>query len=329
MALSQTSQSFETELRSSIDQVNAMKFKVLDPTKVSVSTISAIALLNADSIKLSIIEERYQEVVGMGKENGKEKGRGLPLGPRFSNAVIIKLYRGDDEHNVNGEYRPVNGKNKKNRYKKVGEKRKKNGKKKGKKQGPIAVKIFSNGTLHITGPVSVMETVEFVEKTCTLLDAIFKKAKGSFKADDISVQMVNTNFHIQRPLKKEFVHQLLRKNDLKSWIPESHPAVRLQIDRKTTVLIFESGAVIITGLKNGKALVDAYQTLMSILDKELCVKELGESTMPLSEIEEKQLENENVNMDMNVNMNEKTYGEDYMDDDNIAPLLPPPSPEMY
>ena len=81
-----TLETFEAELQSSIDQVNTMRFKALNPAPVSVSTISALALLNADSIKLSIIEERYQEVIGK-----KAIGNGLPLGPRFANAVIIQL----------------------------------------------------------------------------------------------------------------------------------------------------------------------------------------------------------------------------------------------
>ena len=322
-----TLETFEAELQSSIDQVNTMRFKALNPAPVSVSTISAIALLNADSIKLSIIEERYQEVVGK-----KGIGNGLPLGPRFANAVIIKLYRGDDEHNVNVEYRPVNGKNKKNRYKMI-EKSNGEGKNSGKKrQGPVAIKIFSNGTLHVTGPVSVKETIEFIEKTCTFLDTIFKKTNGSFKADDICVQMVNTNFHIQRPMKKEFIHHLLRKNNLKSWIPESHPAVRLQIDRKTTVLIFESGAVIITGLKNGKALLDAFQTFMTILDKELISSISSMASIADLGNEEKVHENKGENdivMETYVNR-EKECEIEAMDDDLMVSLLPPPSPEqMY
>ena len=245
-------------------------------------------------------------------------------------SLAVKLYRGDDEHNVNGEYRPVNGKNKKNRYKMIGGNGK--GKNTGKKrQGPVAIKIFSNGTLHVTGPVSVKETIEFIEKTCTFLDTIFKKTKGSFKADDICVQMVNTNFHIQRPMKKEFIHHLLRKNNLKSWIPESHPAVRLQIDRKTTVLIFESGAVIITGLKNGKALLDAFQTFMTILDKELMssmasISDLGNEEK--EKVQENKGENDIV-METYVNR-EKECEIEAMDDDLMVSLLPPPSPEqMY
>ena len=146
--------------------------------------------------------------------------------------------------------------------------------------------------------------------------------------------MVNTNFHIQRPMKKEFIHHLLRKNNLKSWIPESHPAVRLQIDRKTTVLIFESGAVIITGLKNGKALLDAFQTFMTILDKELIssISSMASIADLGNEGKEKVQENKGENdMETETYVNrEKECEIEAMDDDLMVSLLPPPSPEqMY
>ena len=246
MALRKKAEAFDCDFKESVKHVRSIKFKNMSPRKLSVSTMSIVSLLNADTIKLERVAQRFDdadvqdlltEVIPKAylvslKRHDADKS--------FSNSVILK-FKG---HRNN-----------------------------------IAVKIFSNGKLHITGPRSAVENLEAIDLVCLVMDVIYKKEIGTFKAHDFYVQMVNTDFCINHTLDKDNVHNVLRKHDMEAWIPEKHSAVSLKIrikgrvginvKDKVTVLIFASGEVIITGLKTGKELITAYDTVTKLLDKEM------------------------------------------------------------
>jgi TATA-box binding protein (TBP) (component of TFIID and TFIIIB) len=239
---------YEAELTAAVHAVNTterFKYTQAKPNTISISTLSAIALLNADYINLDKVAERFYDDDVQEYVSQMEQTYTVSLKPQnadhaFSNSTILK-FQG---------YR-----------------------------NPIAIKIFSNGLLHITGPVSMKETTEVVRVVSFLLDVIYDQGKGSFAAHDVYVQMINTNFSTGHRLDKERLHRALRDNDMEAWIPEKHPAVRLMIPvqgrkgknvkDKVTVLIFASGQVIITGIKTGDELLVAYKGVMDVFDREL------------------------------------------------------------
>lgn len=237
---------FDRELCCAVDVIKARSYDNIKPGILTISTMSAISLLNADSIKLKRVVQRFD------KEDVQDMIKKV-----FPDSYTVTLKRQDD---VNAFSNAAILKFKSNR-------------------NTVAVKIFSNGILHITGPVSAGETIDVLELVCTLMDVIYQKEMGTFKVHDFYIQMINTNFSVQHMLDKEAVHSALRNRDMEAWIPEKHPAVSLKIrvegrigrnvKDKVTVLIFASGEVIITGVKSGKELLLAYETITDIVDQDL------------------------------------------------------------
>ena len=220
---------FDNCLANSVMTANGLNYGT---SPISISTISSVALLNADNISLATILRKISKFDSIIECNGM----------KFSNSVILKF--------------------------KQSSKLSKN----------ITIKLFSNGKLHITGPVTAIDSLDAVDKICTILDDIFEKKKNTFKLCDFRVQMVNSNFNIERKpfFTKAEIHKLLRDHDLEAWIPEEHPAVRLKLKieernnlrDKVTVLIFESGAIIITGLKSGDELLFSFKKILDIINGE-------------------------------------------------------------
>lgn len=177
----------------------------------------------------------------------------------------------------------------------------------------VAIKIFNNGSLHITGPTTMEETDDILGIVCTLLSVIYNKPIHAIQVFDVDIQLINTNFYIGYTLNKRAVCDIFRQENFIAFIPDrvqsagrrkraraqtsaavaaaagdsdppalsshpsttvqEHPAVRLFLpaagrrgNKGITVFIFQSGAVIITGSKNGTELYEAYARVTAILE---------------------------------------------------------------
>jgi len=151
-----------------------------------------------------------------------------------------------------------------------------------------AVKMFINGSLHITGCKSATECMETTAMVCRVLDIVHCRPKGTFAPVRFNVQLVNTVFEI--PLRNREVRfdlgllreTLFRTHGLDATFePEIHAALNLKYNvksrcimtnlpvvRDVTLLTFDTGNIILTGVINAHELRMAYRFITSFLDAE-------------------------------------------------------------
>mgnify|MGYP003706164387 CR=1 FL=1 len=137
------------------------------------------------------------------------------------------------------------------------------------------IKVFSNGRLHITGVTSMIEAANVCTFTCNLLNKTSGAVKGNSKveATDLQVCMINTNFSLNHginiiELKKHF-HQY--ENYSCFYTPDTYPGLKIKYHHdstnKSSIFIFSSGQIVITGVKTIAEVKIVYSSLMDILIK--------------------------------------------------------------
>lgn len=142
--------------------------------------------------------------------------------------------------------------------------------KKGKesKEG-IAIKVFSNGNLHMTGARSVKHALEIGTAICSLLDDSFgiEKNEEGYTIEDFDIQLRNGCFKYDLGDKyivlKDMLQILLEKTThLCVYNNDSHAGLRIKIVNEnceaTSIIVFESGNVLLNAFKTGKDLLDAF-----------------------------------------------------------------------
>jgi TATA-box binding protein (TBP) (component of TFIID and TFIIIB) len=136
------------------------------------------------------------------------------------------------------------------------------------------IKVFKNGKLHITGEKDVRENVLIAVDVCRLLEGVFEKPHGSFEVIDFDIQMINTNFRMSHGFIlnsfKEAVTKTLPKVPRITYDPETYPGLnmklRLSDDTQVTLLIFNTGNVIATGLRTFSKLAEAFDVFTRFVD---------------------------------------------------------------
>lgn len=151
----------------------------------------------------------------------------------------------------------------------------------------INIKLFNNGTIHITGAKSIEETLIGIDKIFKEL----KKERGylDFKnntynpiklVDDIdklnidnlydySIEMINSNFSIGYRVNRDNLYDMIKNakcDNIKlecSYDPIKHAGVDIKYCKDgeikiITIFVFESGSIIITGAKKCQQILDAY-----------------------------------------------------------------------
>ena len=135
------------------------------------------------------------------------------------------------------------------------------------------IKVFSNGRLHLTGVTSMIEASNVCTFTCNLLNKTLGAVKGNLKveATDLKVCMINTNFSLNHgidiiELKKQF--QKYEKFSC-FYTPDTYPGLKIKYfhesSDKSSIFIFSSGQIVITGVKNIIDVNTVYSSLMDIL----------------------------------------------------------------
>ena len=247
-----------------INLTERLKCDAIQPSAMQISTISFVAVLNIAKINLDFIYDRFHnerylknintQLATLDRHHATKRCTSNHLFLKdkkkqsFSNSAILKI----------------------NNY----------------LTNTIAVKIFNNGKLHITGPRTIAELLTVLEITLAVVKVIY--GATVFEIDEFHVQMINTNFMIkQRNLNDKAVHDLFfeysRRPSLHDDFPNScltsvglsdkHPAVQLSMkhylhytESEVTVFIFRTGSIIITGSKSGTALWRTYLIMMQILN---------------------------------------------------------------
>lgn len=147
------------------------------------------------------------------------------------------------------------------------------------KKKPISVKLFENGSIQMTGCVCIEDCTFVLDQ----LREEFRKIKGvlvknkivpkqfvknydalnSNKVQDIKIVMINSNYKIGFGINRaEFYKALLLDNIDCSYEPCIHACVNIKykydVDNTISIFVFESGAIIITGVKNRDHITEAY-----------------------------------------------------------------------
>lgn len=149
-----------------------------------------------------------------------------------------------------------------------------------------AVKLFHNGSIHVTGCSSPIEFLHVVVTLCAFLPTVCNVSPLCLEAFD--VQMINANFLLRTPAGH---HVVLRPQCLRREISrarqepadfetERHPGVKVVVRdaaaaKIATVMVFQTGSVQISGAKSPAHVAEAYAEACALVDG--AVGALGEA----------------------------------------------------
>lgn len=138
------------------------------------------------------------------------------------------------------------------------------------------VKVFSNGRLHITGVTSMIEASDVCEFICQILNNTLGAVVGSGKVEavDLKICMINTNFAINHGLDIIKLKNIIQNTEhyLCSYTPDTYPGLKIKYSHskslnKSSVFVFSSGQIVITGVKLLTDILDVYNSLMNIISE--------------------------------------------------------------
>lgn len=124
------------------------------------------------------------------------------------------------------------------------------------KGAKMHAKIFSTGTLHISGPQPIQNAFEFVANVVLACHALNEdpdisvlRVPSSFGLKEVRVVMIYSVYHHPQRIDCEKAYALLRSSGMNAMYDiKLHRALNVRLcDREGTFLIFTSGKVIMTG----------------------------------------------------------------------------------
>lgn len=144
----------------------------------------------------------------------------------------------------------------------------------------VHVKIFTNGSLQMTG----CQTAEDIYQTILSIITILKKDKyivdnqtNKIKhvpfvddktelklgnINDLEIKMINSNFKVQFHINLAKLYDLMLNKDIECIHDKmNHSCVNIKyyyFDHKISIFVFEKGAIVITGAQNGEQINSAY-----------------------------------------------------------------------
>lgn len=149
-----------------------------------------------------------------------------------------------------------------------------------KKDKPVNLKLFSNGSMQMTGCKHIDNALDAIErifvelvKVKAIRDVKLKKVVEKPFSDkpnclnldainNISVEMIVSKFIYPSKINRPLLYKLLLGDNIEcKYDPELHASVDLKIesgDKKISVFIFEKGSIVITGAKTCAHIEQAY-----------------------------------------------------------------------
>lgn len=144
----------------------------------------------------------------------------------------------------------------------------------------ISIKIFTNGSLQITGCKKLDDFNHSVNILCSKLmvkklvydkknNKMIKKEfvtnpenLGLDNIFDFKIGMINSNFEMGFMINREKLQDIIVKNNIHAtYEPCTHAAVNIKRacgEDHVSIFVFESGSIIITGAKNYRHILDCY-----------------------------------------------------------------------
>jgi TATA-box binding protein (TBP) (component of TFIID and TFIIIB) len=158
---------------------------------------------------------------------------------------------------------------------------------------PVNVKLFRNGSMQFTGVKSIFDFCYAVDILLTELKKTFKVRKQIEKDDkiitknvqiqfvqdipyleltDSKICMLNTGFKFGNRINLEELNNLLEKDGHTStYSPSDHACVDIKYKYKgiteISIFVFESGSIMITGVKTIRHIQKAYKLITGLLEK--------------------------------------------------------------
>lgn len=151
----------------------------------------------------------------------------------------------------------------------------------------INIKLFLNGSIHMTGCKNFSHTMEalhclfdelkkskYIYSTTKkkIIEKPFVKNKDALVIDKLfkmKVVMINTNFDIDYVVSRDKLYEFTKNNDIvASYDPNVHACVNIKCKykkKKISVFVFESGSIIITGVSNSDHVNYAYEFINKLL----------------------------------------------------------------
>lgn len=142
------------------------------------------------------------------------------------------------------------------------------------RHGTKSVKVFDNGSMHVTGCTSPTQFLEVAEAVCTFMGETAgietTDGTGVVRLLDYDTQMINVNFGVNARLYlQQLCDAFAAKGYVASYDSDTYPGLNVKLpvgDRRVTALLFKSGKVIITGAKTAAELETAHAMVTTVLD---------------------------------------------------------------
>lgn len=154
------------------------------------------------------------------------------------------------------------------------------------KRGLINLKLFSNGSVQMTGVKSLegcfdaltilleeLFKTKAVIRNFQVIEKKFVKKPEKIMIHDFKIQLINTNFKIDYPVNREELYNCLLDEDVDcSYDPCTYAGVNIKYvyphaHKKISIFVFEKKSIIITAATCSDHIASAYKFIMSRLKK--------------------------------------------------------------
>ena len=144
----------------------------------------------------------------------------------------------------------------------------------------IAIKLFVNGRLQVSGCKLIEDALMHGQKMCRFLEILSNTDTGSYTVIDFDVHMINCNFCLG---SGTFVNLARMSAVAKScnyyerYDANNHAGLIISLSSPVsncnciTVMVFSNANVIMTGFRYWKEMVDAYGKIVNLFDTHPCV----------------------------------------------------------
>lgn len=130
-----------------------------------------------------------------------------------------------------------------------------------------SIKLFSNGTVHISGCTNLFESGDVMEQVTAILTLILNWTKP-LKYTEPRILMINSNFSLNYEVDQYEIIERLRRNPMFkiSFTPEKYSAIKVKFKpgpsmKRVTVMIFRTGNIVINGAVTLKEIAYAYKII--------------------------------------------------------------------
>jgi TATA-box binding protein (TBP) (component of TFIID and TFIIIB) len=201
----------------------------------------------------------------------------------------------------------------------------------------INIKLFTNGSIQMTGCKSVDNVVDVIDKifsqlkiirgvidkqTMTIVDKPFVNDMNKLSLDfveHITIGMINSNFKYPNKIDRLKLFNLLTSESIEcKYDPSNHACVNIKhhcVDKTISIFVFEKGPIVITGAKNCEHILSGYNFINRYLLTNH--KKIIKSSINISNIN--MLLNDTHESNESNDSNDKDL--DLSDDDNINNFL--------